>query len=178
MKIIQGTIYGKLAFLVLIVLALLACTPSPDFEVYEGNPLRIAVVGEPPKVKEEQVRFTEISFEQMANKELNDYDAVFITENNLFEAAENQYADVYIESAIPFFFIGTNNHVPFIEKDLEYDKTMNWTRGNGYAAGILTVQEDDVLKTWDYGLYNDEKNEENVKNVYSRIFMTIDELNQ
>ena len=60
---------------------------------------------EPPEVKEEQVEFTKISFDKMTNKELNSFDAVFIREDNLFEAAEDQYADVYLDSTIPFFFI-------------------------------------------------------------------------
>lgn len=41
-----------LCFILLILtIALAACTSSPDFEAYEGNSLTIAVVGEPPKVK-------------------------------------------------------------------------------------------------------------------------------
>ncbi|WP_225983678.1 MULTISPECIES: hypothetical protein [Bacillaceae] len=54
---------------------------------------------------------------------------------------------------------------------------MNWTSGNSYAVGIFTTQDDDTLKKWGYGLYNDEKNDEHIKDVYSRIFKTIDELN-
>jgi len=53
---------------------------------------------------------------------------------------------------------------------------MNWSSGNSYAVGILI--QDDALKKWEYGLYNDEKKEEYIKDVYSRIFKTIDELNQ
>lgn len=144
MKKINGTKSLHITFLILIISVLSACVSNPDFELYEGNALRIAVVGEKPEVKEEQVEFTEISFGEMTNKEMNSYDAVIISENNLFEAAESQYADVYLNSAIPFFFMGTNNFVPFTEKDLEYEKTMNWTSGNSYAVGISTMQDDDT----------------------------------
>jgi hypothetical protein len=177
MKRIKGKKYLNLTLLILILFVLSACTPSSDFELYEGNPLRIAVVGEPPEVKEEQVRFTEISFNEMTSEELKSYDAVFITENNLFEAAESQYADVYLDSTIPFFFMGTDTYVPFTEKDMDYDKTWNWTAGISYAVGVLTTQENDTLKNWGYGLYNDEKTDEHIKDVNSRIFKTIDELN-
>lgn len=176
MRKLRRTKYVSSAFLSLILLVLSACTPSPDFELYKGKPLRIAVVGEPPEVKEEQVKFKRISFDKMTNKELNSFDAVFITEENLFEAADDQYADVYLDSTIPFFFIGTDNFIPFVEKDMEYDKTMNWSTGISYAVGILI--QDDTLKKWQYGLYNGEKKEEYIKDVYSRIFKTIDELNQ
>lgn len=181
MRRIKGKRYLYFILLILTV-ALTACTstsspPSPDFKLYEGNSLRIAVVGEPPKVKEEQVRFTEISFDEMTSEELKSYDAVFITENNLFEAAEKNYTDVYLNSTIPFFFIGTYNFVPFTEKDLEYNKSWNWAPGNSYAVGVLASQEDDTLKHWGYGLYNEEKTDENMEDVYSRIFKTVDELN-
>ena len=176
MKKIERTKYLSSAFLTLILLVLSACTPGPDFELYEGTPLQIAVVGEPPEVKEEQVKFTKISFDKMTNKELNSFDAVFIREDNLVEAAEDQYTDVYLDATIPFFFIGTDNFIPFVEKDMEYDKSMNWSSGISYAVGILI--QDDALKKWEYGLYNDEQKEEHIKDVYSRIFKTIDELNQ
>ena len=178
MKKIKGQNYYFVAILILLVSSLSACTPNPGFELYEGNALHISVVGEPPEVKEEQVRFTKIAFDEMKNNKLDSYDAVIITENNLTKAAENQYAEIYLNSTIPFFFIGTDNYVPFTEKDLEYNESMNWARGNGYAVGILNFQESDELKKWEYGLYNDVKNDENVKDVYSRIFKTINELKQ
>lgn len=164
-----------LSFILLIlILALTACTQSPDFELYEGKSIKIAVVGEPPEVNEEQVIFTEISFDEMTSEELKSYDAVFIRENNLSEAAESQYADVYLYSTIPFFFIGTDNYVPFIEKDLEYNKNSNWTAGTSYTVGVLLSH----LKHWEYGLYNDKKTDEHIKEMFSRIFKTIDALNQ
>jgi hypothetical protein len=163
-----------LSFILLIlILALTACTQSPDFELYEGNSLKIAVVGETPEVNEEQVIFKEISFDEMTSEELKSYDAVFIRENKLSEAAESQYADVYLNSTIPFFFIGTDNYVPFIEKDLEYNKNSNWTAGTSYTVGVLLSQ----LKHWEYGLYNDKKSDEHIKEMFSRIFKSIDELN-
>jgi hypothetical protein len=169
----------KYIYFILLILtfALSACTSSPDFKPYEGNSLRIAVVGEQPVVKEEQVRFTEISFVEMTSEKLKSYDSVFITENNFFEAAENKYADVYLDSTIPFFFIGTYNYVPFTEKDLEYNKSWNWTAGNSYAVGVLTSKEDESLKSLEFGLYNDEKTDKHIEDVYSRIFKTINELN-
>jgi len=174
MQRIKGKSY--LCFILFILtVALTACTSRPEFELYEGNTLRIAVVGEPPEVKEDQVRFTEISFDEMTREELNSYDAVFIRENHLFEAAEYKYADVYLDSDVPFFFIGTYNYIPFTEKDLAYNHSWDWTAGNSYAVGVLTSQGDDTVKHWEYGLYNDEKTDEHIADMYSRIFKTLDE---
>lgn len=164
-------------FLILIV-SLMACTSSPDFEAYEGDSLKIAVVGNPPKVKEEQVRFTKISFDEMVSEEMNSYDAVFIREDYLLEASKNQYADVYLASSHPFFFIGTNNFLPFTQEDYKYDKTSNWTSGTSYTVGILASQENDTLNAWGYSLSNDTKTDEYMKEMYSRVFKTIDELNR
>lgn len=163
--------------LLFIFFALVACTPSPDFELYEGRSLKIAVVGEPPKVKEEQVRFDEISFDEITSEEMRSYDAVFITEENLIKASERQYADIYLKSTIPVFFISASNHIPFTVEGVEYDHTWNWTSGKNYAVGVLTSQDNDTLKSWGYGLYNDEKKDEHIEAVYSRIFKTINELN-
>ena len=178
MKTIKSWKYYFVAILILLVLTLSACKPNPVFELYEGDSLRIAIVGELPEVKEEQVRFIKISFDELINNKLDSFDAVIITENQLTDAAGNQYAEVYLTSPIPFFFIGTGHYAPFTDEDLDYDQSMNWTEGNGYAVGILNLQDSDELKKWEYGLYNDVKNDENVKDVYSRIFKTISELKQ
>lgn len=172
---------GKLSLfciLSILTIALMACTSSPNYEQYEGQTLRIAVVGEAPEVKEEQVVFTEVSFDEMTSDGLKSYDGVFIREDKLLDASKSRYADVYLQSTIPFFFIGTHNDLPFTDKDLAYDKTFNWTPGMSYAVGVLASQENDTLKKWEYGLYNDEKTDEHMKAMYSTIFKTINELEQ
>ncbi|WP_413381878.1 hypothetical protein [Alkalihalobacillus sp. 1P02AB] len=167
-----------LSFIVLILLfALTACTQSPDFELYEGKALSIAVVGEPPEVEEEQVRFNEISFDELTSEDLNSYDAVFITEENLPEAADSKYANIYLDSTIPFFFISANNHIPFTIKETGYDESWKWNAGQSYAVGVLK-QEDESLKSWGFGLFNNKKTEKHIRAVYSRIFEEINKLNR
>lgn len=173
----KGKNYLSIILLILILLVLSACTQSPDFELYEGKSLRIAVVGAPPEVEEEHVTFNEISFDELTSDEIDSYDAVFITKENLHQAAESQYTDTYLDSTIPYFFIAAKSHIPFTVKDTEYHESWNWSAGNNYAVGVLTSQEDESLKTWGFGLYNDKKTDENIKDMYSRIFKTIDELN-
>jgi hypothetical protein len=152
------------AFL-LLIFTLSACTQSPNFELYEGKTLRIAVVGEPPEVKEEQVKFNEISFDELTAEGIDSYDAVFITEENLPQAAESKYANTYLDSIIPFFFISAKSHIPFTVKETEYNESWNWSAGNNYAVGVLTSKEDESIKSWGFGLYNDKKTDENIKNL-------------
>ena len=67
------------------------------------------MVGKSPEVTEEQVRYIEISFVELTSEKLKSYNAVLIMRNNFFEAAESKYADIYLNSTITFFFIGTYN---------------------------------------------------------------------
>ncbi|QDP41614.1 hypothetical protein [Radiobacillus deserti] len=84
------------------------------FELYKGRPLKIAVIGTPPEVREEQVTFTEISFEELTKGETIGYDAVFVMKENLVEASKGQYINIYRNSEIPFFFISAKHRIPFI----------------------------------------------------------------
>ncbi|MFC7063814.1 hypothetical protein [Halobacillus seohaensis] len=143
--------------------------------MYEGEALRIAIIGEPPIIKEEQVEFNEISFEDLTNKDLMSYDAVLITKEHLNQASESQYADVYLNSTIPFFFISAKSRIPFTMNDEKYSDSWGWIRGNSYAVGVIKSEEGDKLNGWGYSLYNDEKKDEYIKEVYSRIFKTIEE---
>ncbi|MGG3280086.1 hypothetical protein [Paenibacillus solani] len=166
-------------YIVCILLSILfvisACT-STKLDLYEGKFLNIAVVGEPPQIKEKQVSFNKISFNDLNEEDLDKYDAVLVMRENLNQAAERQYTDIYTNSQIPFFFISTTSHVPFTEKDVKYDATWDWSPGTSYAVSIYKSNEDDTLKYWELGLYNDEKTDENIEELYSRIFMRIEEI--
>ncbi len=151
---------------------------DPEFEWYEGKPLNIAVVGESPEIKEKQVSFSEFPFEKLMlmSNELDSYDAVFIMEENLSQASESQYADVYLNSTIPFFFISANSHIPFTVKETEYNESWSWSPGNHYAVGVLKSAEDNSLKAWGFGLYNDVMTAEHIKATYSLIFKQVEKV--
>ncbi|WP_079479022.1 hypothetical protein [Halobacillus salinus] len=178
MPIINGNrlvLYFLLLSLTIIISACAHAPDKPDFETYEGHSLKIAVVGEAPEVAEDQVEFREVSFEELPSMDSNSYDAVFITEDNLTEASESQYADLYSDSPIPFFFIGAKSHIPFTAEDAVYDDSWKWEPGNSYAVGIKRNQEDGSSKNWGFGLSNEEKSKEHIADVYSRIFKIIEE---
>lgn len=149
---------------------------DPEFELYKGKPLNIAVVGESPKIKEKQVSFSEVSFEKLMlmSNDPDSYDAIFIMKENLSQAAESKYADIYLKSTIPFFFISAKSHIPFTVNTTEYNASWEWTPGNSYAVGVLKSADDDSLKSWGFGLYNDVMTEEHIKEMYSRIFIEVE----
>ncbi|WP_238323079.1 hypothetical protein [Gorillibacterium massiliense] len=133
-------------FILLIILFVISACTSTKFDLYEGKSLNIAVIGEPPQIKEEQVIFKKISFDDLNKGDLDDYDAVLVMEENLNQAAERQYADIYLNSPIPFFFISTRSHIPFTERDIEYGGIWDWSPGNSYAVGVYKSNEDGTLK--------------------------------
>jgi hypothetical protein len=143
---------------------------SVETEPYKGRALTIGIIGEAPKVREQQVKFVNLQFFDLEKStHHSQYDAIFITKDNLSEAAQDKYASIYKESKIPFFFIQSDkSHIPFLEVNLSYEDVPNMGNFN-YATGSLYSME----MGWAYGLYNDVENETNIMNAYSRIFEQI-----
>lgn len=141
---------------------------------YTGRPLNIAVLGDVPTIRENIITFDKISFSDIEKENFsNQYDAVFISKENLSESAKAKYSSIYKKSTIPFFFIGGNkDYVPFIYEDLSYEEVPD-LGSQTYAVGILF--NDERYNYVGYGLYNDTENEKNIEDVYSRIFKSIDE---
>jgi hypothetical protein len=148
---------------------------SVKSDIYISEALKIGIIGETPKVSEKQIKFVEIQFTDLDNSTFDSqYDAIFITKDNLTEAAGDKYASIYKESKIPFFFIQTEKgHIPFTEEELSYEEAPE-VQDQSHATGIIV--ENNKLKYWTYGLYNDIENEDNVKDVYTRIFETINKI--
>ncbi|WP_407390798.1 hypothetical protein [Carnobacterium jeotgali] len=181
MNRINGFKLPSYFLLITLFLSLSACSPHPDFDVYTGKALNIGIIGEPPEIKEEQVQFHKISFDDLMDKNLDSYDAIFIMKENLSQAGKKHYSEVYLNSAMPFFFIAAKSHIPFTEVAIDFDdsswENWNWTSEDSsvYVSGMMSNPEEDLFKSWDYGLYNDTKTEEHILDVYSRIFMTIED---
>ncbi|MGE7366540.1 hypothetical protein ACQKKE_07835 [Desemzia incerta] len=147
---------------------------------YEGRPLTIAVIGDFPEIKEEQVSFEEITFDDVMNNDFDSYDAIFIMPQNLSQASEIPYAKIYLDSPIPFFFIEANNHIPFTEAELDFDddswENWEWTPGTSYASGFYFDTATRSTTAWEFYLYDDEKTDENIEAVYTEIFKSITEI--
>jgi hypothetical protein len=147
-----------------------------EFELYNGKTLKVAVIGTSPQIREEQVVFNEISFEELTKGEMVNYDAVFVMKERLIQASNSQYADFYLNSDIPVFFISANSHLPFTLKDTEYSQSWEWTPGNMFATGVIKDSDNGSLKELGVGLYNDEKTNEHIKATYSLVFKQIEEI--
>ena len=147
--------------------------PEPEFEIYKGKSLHIGIIGEEPEIRENNIKFTRIDFSDIENpNNLSKYDAIFITKDNLVEADKSKYAEIYNNSPIPFLFIQTpKSHIPFIYDDIDFEDISDDDSG-AYAS----LYDGKSKKYWGYGLYNDEVNERNIQDAYSRIFNTIDEV--
>lgn len=147
----------------------------PQFEIYEGSPLEIAVIGDPPKVYEDQITFEKVPIGEMLDN--IEYDAVFIMEDNLLKASKSEYRSIYLESTIPYFFMSAKSLIPFTsEGDKQFNSKWEWEPGNSYAVGILqSGKEENLNNRWGFGLPNDEMTEANIKAVYSQIFKVIEE---
>ncbi|WP_138419421.1 hypothetical protein [Aquibacillus sediminis] len=169
--------YFFTGFLILFSL-LVGCKAEDEVDspIYEGSDLIIGVIGKIPEVREENVNFKSITLTELESnvaKVSNEYDAVFIMKHYLDQAGENKFAQEYKELKIPVFFIESKkSYIPFIYDDMTYEEAPNM-EDQTYATGIIS-EEKDTFNYWGYGLYNDTENETNIKDVYSRIFTTIE----
>lgn len=140
---------------------------------YQGGRLKIGIIGDIPKVRESQVRFEVIDFDTLKENNFDsEYDAVFITKENLSEASEPEYSSIYKTATIPFYFIENEKFdASFTEEELLYEDIPD-SKDGMYITGLLYSKN----KAWGYGLYNDTKSEANIKGVYSRVFEDIFEI--
>lgn len=162
----------KVSIIAMFLICFVGCS-NVTFEKYSGENLNIGVIGEIPNVREGIIRFENIEFNDLEKDNvLSKYDAVFITEDNLLEASKKEYAHVYNECVVPFFFIeSTKGSVPFINEDLSYEDVPQSSNPPAYVAGVL--KDNKELSFVEYGLYNDTENAKSIEDVYSRIFTTI-----
>ena len=146
-----------------------------DSPIYEGSDLIIGVIGKSPEVREKNVSFNSITLAELESnvaKVSSEYDAVFIMKPYLEQAGKEQFY-VFSELKIPVFFIESKkSYLPFIYDDITYEEAPT-IEDQTYATGIIS-EDKDTFHYWGYGLYNDTQNETNIKDVYSRIFSTIE----
>jgi hypothetical protein len=172
-----STIKRLITILIILCILLAGCgsVNVDKTKEYGGERLRVGIIGNPPEIREKQIVFEEIDF-NFLNKEGFDskYNAIFITKENLPEAAKAEYASAYKKSKIPFYFIeNEKSYVCFTEEDISYEDEPDSQNGT-YITGILNI--DGKYRVTGYGLYNDTKNERNIKCVYSRVFQEISEI--
>ncbi|MGG1273850.1 hypothetical protein ABE272_25970 [Priestia aryabhattai] len=171
-----------LSVFIILILSLLGCSAlKTNTKIYKGNKLNIAVVGETPKINEDEstINFKNISLEDINRIDSKSYDAVIISKNYLSQAANKKYKDTYLNSFIPFFFVESKASIlPFVDNALTYEQYANRVNDKqDYITGLLGTGNNEY-KTWQYGynITNNKVDRTNVKHIYSQVFKTIEKV--
>ncbi|PAQ15821.1 hypothetical protein CD798_04845 [Bacillaceae bacterium SAOS 7] len=109
-----------------------------------------------------------MTLNDLAEEKSENLDAVFITKKHLPEAANSQYADVYLNSPVPIVFINSDKvYLAFIDKDLSYEDAHDSKSGD-YLIGYYNEQYFGV------DLYDHKETKETIEDSYSRVFGLIE----
>lgn len=149
--------FSHFFLLVIAICILTACSNSkPQTEQYDGRELNIGILGELPKIREDQINFTKVQLLDLEKSDLSAiYDAIFIVQDSMPEGTQTKYINYCKNSKIPFFFIGMER--------LGNDQT--------YATGF--IYKDNKSISWTYGFPENVVNDKNIKDVYTKIFQDI-----
>jgi hypothetical protein len=172
----------KTIMLLLLVLSILSACSNDKNEVkdsplYEGKNLTIGVVGKAPKVREKNVVFKEIDLKDLTQDNVSSkYNAVFVMKGYVTGSDKETYSKIYKNAGIPIFFIEPQKYyIPSVDEEVHEVKGTednSNSKAGDYAVGYY--QTGGEVKYWKFGLYNDTVNEANIMDVYSRIFTTIE----
>lgn len=152
----------KLCFLVIMIaLVFMGCNKTPRSEEatqYNGKALNIGIIGEIPNITNQKIRFEEIQFTDLEKKSLSfEFDSVIITGKNIPDSTQTKFMPFCKNYKIPFFFIN-------IEQSTTEDQT--------YAVGYLFSDNKNI--SWGYSLPDNIESEENIKDIYTKIFRDIE----
>lgn len=168
-----------ISIIIIFSVFLVGCdTKTMNSEIYQGQELIIAVVGDLPEIREENIDFESVSLEEISTnieQISNKFDALFIMSEFFSIADDDKYINTYQDLTIPTFFIGTTKaHLPFVTEHIRYE-TAPEVSEELYAAGYLyyDLENGPKVDTWRYYLNQDVKTS---KEVFTIIFKTIDEL--
>ena len=155
-------------FILILLTFATGCSSTTPNNPYTGRVLNIGIIGNSPTIIEKKtVNFVPITFEDLANDNFKNYDAVFIMKDQLAEASNDKYSKIYTELQKPIIFIGTDTLTPFISAAMDY-RPKNFEEGLSYSAGLIEGTE------YGFGLYNDKENEATIKLFYSDLFRLIE----
>lgn len=151
----------------------------PVFPTYQGQSLKIAVIGEPPVIRETQkVNFTIIQIDEFSPENASLYDAVWIRgESNFEELAKSQYLSSFESIKVPVIFEEPKkgHNVFYDDRDRYIDHPD--TEETAYAIVHIPPENKDEGggKTILWNLYKQERDLETIQDVYSKILITVEE---
>lgn len=169
----------RIYFFLLLIAAvgLSACSSTADHirqetsfhsPLYSGESLKVGIIGKSPIVREDHIEFVPLRFKDLSEKQLKQVDAVFIDPKHLPEAAEAKYAQVYLDSPVPFVFIDSEKvYLAFIDEELSYEDAHRSQSGD-YLIGYFNDQY------FGADLYAHQKNKQTIQDCYSRVFSLLE----
>jgi len=164
---------SKYLFLLTLILLLVGCSQDSSNSSftpakYNGSNLIIGVVGEKPLYNDEKVTFKNLTIEDIRNESFYDLDGVIITKSKLEEASEPAFANIYINSPVPFIFADSEKVLhAFIDEHTSYKDALTIKSGD-YLTGYFNNH------TFGLTLHEDIANEKSLEDVYARVFKLIE----
>lgn len=137
---------------------------------YEGEPLKIAVLGELPKSKFDNITFESAELEYLV-KNTKGYDAYFVTDQYFEELATDQWTTVFKNIQVPVFFLGLDAKAfIFYENNMDYNDEAH--SATSQVQGFVQVTEDGeaVMKTWEIG---DSTSSTYIENITEETYITL-----
>jgi len=166
----------KFFLLIGIIVLLVSCNEVKDPLIYNVKELTVGVIGSSPEINDEKIKFKEITFTDLKSDIITkNLDGIIIMKEYLKEADDNQYVENYRALSIPIFFMqSTKAHIPFTNKGVTYDSIPDVQES--YATGYLCTKEEGQFKeqTWRYQLKDNKENKDNIQDIYTQIFKTIE----
>ena len=144
---------------------------------YDGEPLKIAVIGDIPELNNEKIHFEPISLDEFGEDTVHisiNFDAVMITPVMFEEASNDRFVEVYNNSKIPIiFFDSEKRNLPFTNEGTTYE-TARWESLNNGSHTTIYLSDIDADRedVWYFYL----KNEKELDSLYKEIFQMIEKL--
>ncbi|MEK4385808.1 amino acid oxidase [Solibacillus sp. FSL W7-1464] len=133
---------------IIFIFSLLTLSACSNNEVkYDGEPLKIAVIGDIPELNNEKIHFEPISLDEFSEDTAHsstNFDAVMITPVMFEEASHDRFVDIYNNSKIPIiFFDSEKRNLPFTNGGTTYE-TARWESLNNGSHTTIYLSDRDV----------------------------------
>lgn len=156
--------------------------PSLNEPKYDGEELTLAVAGEFPEIRENNIHFEEIELESVLQINDENFDGILIMEEHLSKAANEEYRDVYEEIDVPILFVGTEAQaVPFmnLESEIPYEVQADRINDAGNFISALWYGEgweENGVTTYNFAfpIENNEYQQDKTEEVFSAVFKMIE----
>lgn len=162
----------------LLFLFLTGC--SSEVATYQGETLKIAIIGEKPVIREkDNIVLKSINFndlEEMKTKIPYEFDAIIVRENLIEDAANGNYEDLFKDSGVPIFFMNAKKgYLVFTESEYNYGNFPD-TQPNASVIGYFKSNVTGIEKGYAIEIDTipfDTKNVSEIGFIYSEIFRLI-----